>query len=214
MGRGAGLPEVVDLALSAGALGRCPPWGTGQLGPPALPACNLRSASPVPSPPSKNAPCPAHRLSRAPSDDRPPNCPPQHEAPLFIQASSLSAVPLAANGAGRFCFCPAITRPVSSGGAERGWAQLPPPGLLHQGDAGAGGGTGASCGGEKGETHPLAWGVPAGTDVARSHVLVAWCWCPRYQLKTAQKSPKMGKPFGAAQCRLRNTSDCRPFSSR
>lgn len=217
VGRGAGLPEAVDLTLSAKALGQCPPGGTGQLGPPALPACKLLSASPVPSPPSKNTPRPAHRQSRAPSDDRPPNCPPQHgashlQAPLFIQPSSPSAVPLAANGAGRFCFCPAITRLASNGGTERGWARLPPPGSF----------TRAMLEREGG-----AWGRPA---EARREKLIRWhggsqlawtlpthtsCWpgagTPTIGLKQRKKAPKWGNPLVRRNAGLETRLTVPPF---
>lgn len=72
MQRGAGLPEVVDLGLSAKVPGWCTPRGTGQLVPATLllsqPACKLSSASLALSPPHKNALHPPHRQSHVPSD--------------------------------------------------------------------------------------------------------------------------------------------------
>lgn len=110
MQRGAGLPEVVDLGLSAKVPGWCTPRGTGQLVPATLllsqPACKLSSASLVLSPPHKNALHPTHRRSHVPSDTthHPSNCPSQHTALrsqaqlsyccLNFRASSISAVPL------------------------------------------------------------------------------------------------------------------------
>lgn len=108
MQRGAGLPVVVDLGLSAEVPGQCTPQGTGQLVPPRLllsqPACKLSSASLVLSPPRKNAPHPTHRQSHVPLDDHPSNHPSHYVALCLqeqlsyccpdFQASSISAMPL------------------------------------------------------------------------------------------------------------------------